>query len=114
MTFLEILKVVAAVLIIATGAFALLRPRSITGFIGLEAPAGRGVTELRSIFGGAFIGLGVYPLVADAAVAYRMLGVIYLAIAAARAPAIAIDRSPTQSNLISLVVEIVLGIILVW
>ena len=114
MTVLEILKIVAAVLTIATGAFALFRPRSITGFIGLEAPGGRGVTELRSIFGGAFIGLGAYPLIADADVAYRMLGVIYLAIAAARAPAIAIDRSPTQSNLISLAVEIVLGVILIW
>jgi hypothetical protein len=114
MTVIEILKVVAAVLTIATGALALARPRSITGFIGLEPAGGRGVTELRAIFGAAFIALGAYPLVVDAAVAYRMLGAVYLAIAVVRAPAMVIDRSPDRSNLISLAVEVALGLVLIW
>ena len=42
-----------------------------------------------------------------------MLGIGYLAIAAARAVSIAFDKSYAQSNLISLGIEIVLGIILV-
>ena len=114
MTIIEILKVVAAVLTIATGALALARPRSITGFIGLQAPGGRGVTELRAVFGGAFIALGAFPLLVDAAVAYRMLGAMYLLIAIVRAPAMAIDRSLERSNLISLAVELVLGLVLIW
>jgi hypothetical protein len=114
MTIVEILKVVAAVLTIGTGLLALVRPRSITQFIGLEAAGGRGVTELRAVFGAAFIALGIYPLIANAAIAYRMLGVMYLAIAAVRAPAMVVDRSPTRSNLISLATEIVLGAVLVW
>jgi hypothetical protein len=114
MTVIQILQIVAAAFTIGTGAVALVRPRAITGFIGLDAPGGRGVTELRSVFGGTFIALGTYVLVADTMVAYRMLGVMYLAIAAVRAPAMAIDKSVTQSNLISLVSEIALGIVLVW
>jgi hypothetical protein len=42
-----------------------------------------------------------------------MLGVSYLAIAAARSLSIVFDKSYAQSNLISLVTEIVLGVILV-
>jgi hypothetical protein len=114
MTVIEILQILAAAFTIGTGAVALVRPRSITGFIGLDAAGGRGVTELRAVFGAAFIALGTYPLVVDATVAYRMLGVMYLAIAVVRAPAMAIDQSVTRSNLISLAAEIALGIVLVW
>ena len=42
-----------------------------------------------------------------------MLGIGYLAIAAARTFSIIFDKSYAQSNLISLVIEIVLGAILV-
>ncbi|MFZ5810376.1 MAG: hypothetical protein ACOY16_13920 [Chloroflexota bacterium] len=45
--------------------------------------------------------------------AYLMLGIGYLAIAAARLFSILFDKSYAQSNLISLVIEIVLGFILV-
>jgi hypothetical protein len=114
MTVIRILQVIAAAATIATGAVALVRPRSITGFIGLNTAGGRGVTELRAIFGAAFIALGIYPLVVDMTVAYRMLGVMYLAIAAVRTPAMAIDKSVTRSNLISIATEVALGIVLVW
>jgi hypothetical protein len=42
-----------------------------------------------------------------------MLGIMYLAIAAVRAVSMVTDKSIEQSNIISLVVEIVFGIILV-
>ena len=72
----------------------------------------RGVSEIRAIFGGLFIALGVTPLFMGP-VAYRMLGIGYLAIAAARTFSIIFDRSYAQSNLVSLVIEIVCGVILV-
>jgi len=59
-----------------------------------------------------FIALGIVPLFLGP-VAYQMLGITYLAIAAARAFSIVFDKSHAQSNLISLVIEIVLGAILV-
>jgi hypothetical protein len=45
--------------------------------------------------------------------AFQMLGIGYLAIAAARTISIVLDKSYAQSNIISLVTEIVLGVILV-
>ena len=113
MTFLEILKIIMAVVTIATGLISLILPRSVQGFTGLSAPGPRGITEIRAILGGGFIGLGLAPLILGAPAAYQMLGITYLAIAVARIAGIVLDRSSERSNWISLAVEIVAGIILV-
>ncbi|MFC2015381.1 DUF4345 family protein [Chloroflexota bacterium] len=112
MTFLEILKAIMAVVTIATGLISLIRPRSVQGFTGLSAPGPRGITEIRAILGGAFIGLGLAPLILGSPAAYQMLGITYLVIAVARFAGIVLDRSFERSNWISLVVEVVAGIIL--
>ena len=107
-----ILRIIAAVLTIATGLLAFIKPAAAYGFIGLNANGVRGVSEIRAIFGGLFIALGVSPLLLGS-IAYQMLGIGYLGIALARLFSIVFDKSYAQSNLISLVVEIVLGVILV-
>jgi hypothetical protein len=113
MTFLGYLKAIMAVVTIATGLISLILPRSVQGFTGLSAPGPRGITEIRSILGGTFIGLGLAPLILGAPAAYRMLGITYLVIAVARIAGIVLDRSFERSNWISLAVEVVAGIILV-
>ena len=111
---LQILKIVSCVGTIGTGLLAAVRPSAVPGFTGLEATGPRGITEIRSIFGGLFIGVGAYPLIVGLPTTYRMLGVMYLAIAAARLVAMLIDGSASESsNIISLAVEIVFGVILV-
>ena len=112
MNFWMVLKIIAALATAATGLLAFVKPAAIHGFTGLNANGVRGVSEIRAIFGGLFIGLGLAPLFLGAA-AYQMLGLGYLAIAATRAFSILFDKSYAQSNLISLVIEIVLGVILV-
>lgn len=112
MNLLMVLKIIAALLTAATGLLAFIKPDATYGFIGLNANGVRGVSEIRSIFGGMFIALGIVPLFLGP-VAYQMLGITYLAIAAARAFSIVFDKSYAQSNLVSLVIEIVLGAILV-
>ncbi|MCG2787194.1 MAG: DUF4345 family protein [Anaerolineae bacterium] len=112
MNFLMILKIIAALLTAATGLLALIKPDATYGFIGVNANGVRGVSEIRSIFGGMFIALGIVPLFLGP-VAYQMLGITYLAIAAARVFSILFDKSYAQSNLISLVIEILLGAILI-
>ena len=107
-----VLKIIAALATAATGLLAFVKPSAAYGFTGLSAEGVRGVSEIRSIFGGLFIGLGIAPFFLGAA-AYSMLGIGYLAIAVARAFSIVFDKSYAQSNIISLVIEIVLGVILV-
>jgi hypothetical protein len=108
----QVIKIIAALATMATGLLAFVKPAATYGFIGLNANGVRGVSEIRSIFGGLFIGLGLAPLFLDTP-AYQMLGIGYLAIATARAFSMVFDRSYAQSNLISLGTEIILGLILV-
>ncbi len=112
MTFISILKIVAALATVATGMLALVKPSAAYEFTGLKADGVRGVSEIRSIFGGLFIALGLAPFFLGET-AYLMLGIGYLGIAVARAFSIFFDQSRAQSNLISLAIEIVFGVLLV-
>ena len=107
-----ILKIIAALATVATGLLALLKPTAVHGFTGLLTDGPRGISEIRSIFGGLFIALGVAPFIFGET-AYQVLGLGYLVIAAVRLVSILIDRSPASSNWISLAIEIVLGLILI-
>ena len=107
-----VFKIIAAMLTIATGLLAFIKPSAAYGFIGLTPNGVRGVSEIRGIFGGLFIGLGLAPFFLGIP-AYQMLGIGYLAIAAARAFSVLFDKSYEQSNLISLATEIVFGILLI-
>ncbi len=113
MTLLNILQLLAVILTIVTGFVSLLVPRSVQGFTGLTTSDGRGITEIRSILGGLFIGLGIAVLVLGTREVYQALGIMYLAIAAVRIVSIFVDKSSVQSNWISVATEVVLGIILV-
>lgn len=112
MGLLQALKTIAALATAATGGLALVNPGAVYGFTGLNVDGARGVSEIRAIFGGLFIALGIAPLFLGAS-AYRVLGIGYLAIALARVFSIFFDQSYAQSNLISLGVEIFFGVILI-
>jgi hypothetical protein len=109
---LTILKIIAAIGTIGTGVVSLFWPKSVIGFTGLSPQGGRGITEIRAVLGGFFIALGASPFLLGAA-AYQMLGIAYLGVAAVRAVSMFVDKSIMQSNVISLIVEIVFGVILV-
>ena len=113
MNLLKILQMLAVIGTIVTGLVSLLWPRSVFGFTGLTAPGPRGITEIRSILGGLFIGLGIAVFVLGTREVYQALGIMYLAIGAVRAISMLVDKSVEQSNIVSLVVEIVFGVILV-
>jgi hypothetical protein len=110
---LRILQIIAAVGTIATGLVSLIRPRSILGFTGLSPAGPRGITEIRAVLGGFFVALGAIPLILDVPATYKMLGITYLVVAVVRTASMLIDKSVEQSNIISVIVEIVFGIILV-
>jgi hypothetical protein len=113
MNILRILQIIAVIGTILTGMLSLFWPKMAEGFTGLTAPGGRGITEIRSVLGGLFIGLGIAVFLLGTRETYQMLGVMYLAIGAVRAVSMVTDKSIEQSNIISLVVEIIFGIILV-
>jgi hypothetical protein len=109
----RILQIIAAIGTIVTGLVSLIRPRSVRGFTGLSAEGPRGITEIRAVLGGFFVALGAVPLIFDAPGMYLMLGITYLVVAAVRTVSMVVDKSVMQSNIISVIVEIVFGVILV-
>lgn len=110
---LQIFKIIGAVATIITGVVSLFWPQNVTGFTGLEPIGGRGITEIRTILGALFVGLGGAILYFNSKEAYMILGITYLSLALVRGISIVVDKSPEQSNLISLGVELVFGILLV-
>jgi hypothetical protein len=110
---IQALHIIAAIGTILTGLISLIRPRAVRGFTGLSAESGRGITEIRAILGGVFVALGAVPLILNAPAAYQMLGITYLVVAGTRAVSMFVDKSVVQSNIISLVIEIVFGVVLV-
>ncbi len=110
---IKILQIIAAVGTIATGVVSLFFPRSIRGFTGLTAEGGRGITEIRAVLGAFFIGLGGAALLLNDPAAYQMLGITYLVVGAVRLVSMFVDHSVERSNVISVVVEVVFGVILV-
>jgi hypothetical protein len=114
MSFLLILKIICAIGTVGVGVISLVAPRSIKGFTGLEATGPRGITEIRAVLGALFIGIGLAPfLLGNAPAVYQALGIMYLAIGVVRAASMVLDKSIMQSNTISLIVEIIFGVILV-
>jgi len=112
MNILLIAKIIAAIATALTGVLALIKPTAVYGFTGLIAEGPRGISEIRSIFGGLFIALGIAPFLFGES-AYAVVGFGYLAIAGVRLISIIIDHSTASSNWISLGIEIVFGIILI-
>ena len=110
---LEILQIVAAVGTVLTGLVSLLRPQAVEGFTGLKPSGPRGVTEIRAVLGAFFVGLGAAVLYLRHPAAYQTLGIAYLCVAVVRTISMFVDKSVASSNVISVVFEVVFGIILV-
>lgn len=112
-TLLNVLKIIAALATIATGVISLIKPTSVFEFTGLSAEGGRGITEIRAVLGAFFIGLGAMALYLRLPETYLMLGSTYLLVGFVRLISMFVDKSMVKSNVISFIVEVVLGIILV-
>ncbi len=113
MDVLLIFKIIAAIATVLTGLLSLFKPDAVYDFTGLKVVGGRGITEVRSIFGGLFIALGAVPLYFRSQETFFMLGMAYLAIALVRFVSMFLDNSVMKSNFISLATEIVFGLILI-
>ncbi|UCF27032.1 MAG: hypothetical protein JSW42_10325 [Chloroflexota bacterium] len=113
MTALEILKIAVAIATILTGAVSLFWPLKVRGFTGLEVSGGRGITEIRAVLGGFFVGLGAAVIILNDPAAYMTLGIAYLVVAGVRAISMFVDKSVERSNVISVITEVVFGVVLV-
>jgi len=113
LSILSILQFIAVLGTLATGIVSLIKPNSVQGFTGLRSEGQRGITEIRAILGATFVGLALAAYFLDHSIRYPMLGYVYLSIAIGRAISIFIDKSAERSNWISLIAEVVFGVVLI-
>jgi hypothetical protein len=111
--FLQILKYFSGIATILTGIVSLFWPMKVLSFTGLDVKGGRGVTEIRSVLGALFVGLGAAVILLNHPKAYQSLGIMYLAMAGVRGISMFVDDSIESSNVISFFVEVIFGVILV-
>jgi hypothetical protein len=106
-----ILRTIVAIGTAASGLLALVRPGAVFGITGLRSEGSRGLTEIRAVFGGLFIALGLAPFFLGET-AFQILGIGYAAVAAARLFGILVDQTSEASNWINLAIEVVSAAIL--
>jgi len=109
---LQIIRYLIAVATIITGVVSLFWPLKVLGFTGLAVEGGRGITEIRTILGALFVGLGAAALYFNKPETYQMLGITYLVMGIVRLISIFVDDSRVSSNIISVVVELAFGVLL--
>lgn len=112
MSVLKLLQVIGALGTVAAGVVSLFWPLRVRGFTGLEAPGGRGITEIRTVLGALFVGLGLAVLYFNSPQAYKVLGFSYVVMGVVRGVSMVVDKSVEQSNLVSLVFEVIFGILM--
>ena len=110
--FLQILKYVINIATVATGMVSLFWPLKVQEFTGLTVNGGRGITEIRTILGALFIGLGIAAQIYNQKQTYAMLGIMYLAMALVRGISIFVDKSAVTSNILSFATELIFGVLL--
>jgi len=103
---------VAAGLMTLFGLGALVRPSSL-GMVGLAAESPLGTSEIRSVFGGMFIALGVACLLTREPIVFAVVGTAWLADVAVRVVSAIVDRVPPKQALTVLAIGGVLGASLV-
>lgn len=113
MSFLMVGQYAAAVITALIGVVALFWPSAVEGFTGLQPVGGRGVTEIRAVLGALFIGLGAAPLLLREPAAFKVLGISYLIVGAVRLVSMFVDDSVVSSNVISVIFELVFGVLLI-
>ncbi|MBD2095992.1 hypothetical protein H6F90_12635 [Trichocoleus sp. FACHB-591] len=91
------------------GVAALLFPKTMAAFVGIQPVAPVGISEIRSTLGSFLLGLGATCLWLQSADAFTVLGIASLAAAAVRLLSSLADRSVTIKNMGGVVAEAFLG-----
>ena len=105
---------VAPVLSIVLGVGALVSPETLARQTGLAADGPLGRSELRALFGGVFIGIGIAALLLGSPAAHLVGAAAFLGGAAAKLLSAALERGVLPAALPGLLFDLVLGALFLW
>lgn len=101
----------AAAVMTAFGIGAMIRP-SLLVLVGVSADTPLGTSEIRAVFGGTFVALGLACIILREPVVFGVVGVAWLADFAVRLIAVFVDRVPAKDALTVLAIALVMGVAL--
>lgn len=112
MNLITLFHIYAVVITIKNGLFSALKLRTIKNKIGMETPGPRAKTEIRAVWGGLYLGLGIAGLVFPIPEVYKMIGITYLVSNLNRGISLVIDKSVDCAGLQSISYEVILAVFL--
>ena len=98
----------AASTMVFFGLSALMRPSSLE-IVGVTATSPLGTSEIRSVFGGMFVALGVACLITREPMVFGVVGAAWLADAAVRIVSTIVDRVPLRQAVTVLAIGATIG-----
>lgn len=109
-----ILNTSGCIVTIGFGLFGLLMPEQVSALTGLEATTPSAMAEFRGTFGGAFLVMGLFPLLVKNPKSYLLAGLFWWGAAAGRVLSLFADAGFSDpKNFGGLGIEVLFGLLLI-
>lgn len=112
MNLIMLFHIYAVVITIKNGLFSALKLGWIKNKSGLETSSPRATTEMRAIWGGLLLGLGIAGLVFPLPEVYKTIGIVYVVRNGIRAVSMVLEKSTDRASLQGISYEVILAILL--
>jgi len=111
MNLISLFHIYAVVITLKNGLFSTLKIRS-NYKIKVDPANSRAKTEIRSIWGGVYLGLGIAGLIFPFPEVYKMIGIMYIVSNLTRGISLCLTKSIDRSGLQSMSYEMILAVFL--
>jgi len=112
MTLDTLFHIYAVVITIKNGLFSALKLGWIKNKSGIETSSPRATTEMRALWGGLLLGLGIAGLVFPVPEVYRTIGIVYMVRNVIRGVSMVLEKSTDKTSLQGISYEVILAIFL--
>jgi len=112
MNLVALFHLYAVVITIKNGLFSALKLGWIKNKSGIETPTPRATTEMRAVWGGLLLGLGIAGLVFPRPEVYKTLGMVYVVRNVVRGVSMLVEKSTDKASLQAISYEVILAILL--
>jgi hypothetical protein len=104
------INTLGAIVTMGLGLLGLFFPASAASFVSIIPDGERGISEVRATYGGLFLAMGLFAVVAQSTDVFRVVGIAWLGAAGGRAFSAVHDNSRSGANLGGIVMEGVIGL----
>ena len=112
MNLISLFRIYAIVITLKNGVFSGLRLRGLEPRLGMETFSPRAKTEVRTMWGGLYLGMGIAGLVFPSPEVYKMIGIAYMVSNVIRGLSMMFGKSVDRAGLQRMSYEIILAVFL--